>query len=243
MQVDALSVRLRPRPMAEAVDLGVLLVHTHARSIARVWLPLWAGLLAVALATAEIAGWLPWLVIFCAKPWLDRSLLFVLSRAVFGEATRWSDLWAQRSAIWWRGLAGSLTLQRLSPWRSYTQAVLQLEGQRGKAASQRRAQILRGKRGAAGGMQFVFANVEVVLYLGLVSLMLWFAPEGTHRHVFTWLTESGSIGSTLSQALAYALAVLLVEPFFVAAGFLMYLNRRVELEAWDIEQEFRRAFA
>jgi hypothetical protein len=22
----------------------------------------------------------------------------------------------------------------------------------------------------------------------------------------------------------------------------MYLNRRVELEAWDIEQEFRRAF-
>ena len=34
----------------------------------------------------------------------------------------------------------------------------------------------------------------------------------------------------------------LVEPFFVAAGFAMYLNRRVELEAWDIEQEFRRAF-
>jgi hypothetical protein len=29
----------------------------------------------------------------------------------------------------------------------------------------------------------------------------------------------------------------------VAAGFGLYLNRRVELEAWDIEQEFRRAFA
>ena len=34
-----------------------------------------------------------------------------------------------------------------------------------------------------------------------------------------------------------------MEPFYVAAGFAMYLNRRVELEAWDIEQEFRRAFA
>jgi hypothetical protein len=34
-----------------------------------------------------------------------------------------------------------------------------------------------------------------------------------------------------------------VEPFYVGAGFTMYLNRRVELEAWDIEQEFRRAFA
>jgi hypothetical protein len=44
-------------------------------------------------------------------------------------------------------------------------------------------------------------------------------------------------------SLSYAAAVLFLEPFFVAAGFGMYLNRRAELEAWDIEQEFRRAFA
>lgn len=243
MQVDALAVRLRPRPMAEAVDLGVLLVHRHAGSIARVWVPLYLAVAAVALATVELASWAPYLVIFCLKPWLDRSLLFALSRAVFGEGTRWADLWAQRSIVWWRGLPAALTLRRLSPWRSYTQAIGQLEGQRGKAASQRRAQLLRGKRGAAGGMQFVFANVEVVIYLGLVSLTLWFAPEGTHRHVLTWLTESESVGNAFVTAGAYAFAVFLVEPFFVAAGFVMYLNRRVELEAWDIEQEFRRAFA
>ena len=41
---------------------------------------------------------------------------------------------------------------------------------------------------------------------------------------------------------ANVIAVLLIEPFYVAAGFAMYLNRRAELEAWDIEQEFRRAF-
>ena len=45
------------------------------------------------------------------------------------------------------------------------------------------------------------------------------------------------------SSLAYLLAVLFLEPFYVAAGFGMYLNRRAELEAWDIEQEFRRAFA
>ena len=43
--------------------------------------------------------------------------------------------------------------------------------------------------------------------------------------------------------IGYAMAVLFLEPFYVAAGFAMYLNRRAELEAWDIEQEFRRAFA
>jgi hypothetical protein len=36
--------------------------------------------------------------------------------------------------------------------------------------------------------------------------------------------------------------VLFLEPFYVAGGFALYLNRRAELEAWDIEQEFRRAF-
>ena len=48
---------------------------------------------------------------------------------------------------------------------------------------------------------------------------------------------------SLRFSIAYVLAVLFLEPFYVAAGFGMYLNRRAELEAWDIEQEFRRAFA
>jgi hypothetical protein len=43
-------------------------------------------------------------------------------------------------------------------------------------------------------------------------------------------------------AIGYALVVLFLEPFYVAAGFAMYLNRRAQLEAWDIEQELRRAF-
>jgi len=47
----------------------------------------------------------------------------------------------------------------------------------------------------------------------------------------------------IASAVAYAGAVLILEPFYVAAGFGMYLNRRAELEAWDIEQEFRRAFS
>jgi hypothetical protein len=46
----------------------------------------------------------------------------------------------------------------------------------------------------------------------------------------------------LPMTIAYALVVLLLEPFYVAAGFAMYLNRRAQLEAWDIEQELRRAF-
>lgn len=243
MQVDALAVQLRPRPMAEAADLGVLLVHRHARSLLRTWGPLYAAVAVLALATIEISAWLPGLLVFWLKPWLDRTLLFVLSRAVFGESTRCADLWAQRRVVWGGGLLATLTLRRLSPWRSYTQPIAQLEGQRGTQRRQRRDQLLKGKRGAAGGMHMVFANVEAVLIMGLLALALWFAPEGTHRHVLTWLFDASSVANDFVISLAYVLVVGVLEPFYVAAGFAMYLNRRVELEAWDIEQEFRRAFA
>ena len=47
----------------------------------------------------------------------------------------------------------------------------------------------------------------------------------------------------VATPIALGVVVLFLEPFYVAAGFGIYLNRRAELEAWDIEQEFRRAFA
>ena len=61
MRVDALAVKLRPRPMAEAADLGVLLVRTHARSIWLTWGPVFAATLLLAAAVEAFwssAGWL-----------------------------------------------------------------------------------------------------------------------------------------------------------------------------------------
>jgi len=243
MRVDGLAIALRPRPMAEAADLGAALVRQHASSVWRSFLPLYAVVVVLALCTAEFATWLPATLIFMLKPWLDRSLLFILSRAVFGQATRWADLWQQRRAVWGGQLLRSLLWRRLSPWRAYTQAVEQLEGQRGSARRKRREQMLRGRRGAAAGLQFVFANVEMALYLAVLSIALWFAPEGSLKNVFGWLGDSDSVLSSVLVATAYATVVGLLEPFYVGAGFAMYLNRRVELEAWDIEQEFRRDFA
>jgi hypothetical protein len=78
-----------------------------------------------------------------------------------------------------------------------------------------------------------------------MSLVFWLAPTGQVPDVRTLFT-SGTGGSALMllvPSISYALAVLFLEPFYVAAGFAMYLNRRAELEAWDIEQDLRRAFA
>jgi hypothetical protein len=244
MKVDAIRLDLRPRGMFEAADLGVRLVSAHRRSVWAACAPVYALVLAIcALALPLGAGWAV-LALICLKPWFDRSVLFVLARATFGEETRFADVWAHRRAVWWQGLVDALTIRRLSPWRSYVQPVLQLEGQRGKARRQRIALILGSHRGAALAMQSAFASVEAFVALGAFLLASWLVPGDEQRPSVFDLLVSGGDPWTIAYLIAcFAATVLVVEPFFVGAGFAMYLNRRVELEAWDIEQEFRIAFA
>ncbi len=243
MQVDALALDLRPRSMLEASDLGVRLVQAHAGSVWRSIAPMYALVAALALSTVGIAYWLPALTLFWLKPWLDRSVLFVLSRAVFGESTRFADLWRNQRGVWWSQWVSTLTLRRLSPWRSFTQAAYQLEGQHGTALRRRRGQLLRGRRAYAAAMHLAFANVEMIFYVGVFALVAWMQPAGDAFDVFRMLAGTQGPTAALVAAAAYAVVVFMLEPFYVGAGFAMYLNRRVELEAWDIEQEFRRVFA
>jgi hypothetical protein len=91
-------------------------------------------------------------------------------------------------------------------------------------------------------MTQTFAVAELALLASILSLQAWLAPHYFELNLNFFTAMSGSKEGLLTS-IAYAAAVAFVEPFYVAAGFGLYLNRRVELEAWDIEQEFRRAFA
>jgi hypothetical protein len=221
----------------EAADLGVRLCQSSAREVYRCYWAVALPLFAVCLATYEITEWLPAVLIWWCKPWLDRTVLYVLSRAAFGQATRVSDLVRDQRRVWWHQLLLSLTTRRLSPWRSFTQSVYQLEGLRLLAARKRVMQIRRGRTTPATLMTSAFSVAETLLTVALVSLIFWFSPG--ERDPFA----PGAFASLgFPVVCAYALVVLFLEPFYVAAGFAMYLNRRAQLEAWDIEQELRRAF-
>lgn len=221
----------------EAADLGVRLCQSAAGEVYRCYFVAALPVMALSLATYEIAAWLPALLIWCAKPWLDRTVLFVLSRAAFGQATSVSDLIRNQRRVWWSQLFLSLTTRRLSPWRSFTLPVYQLEGLPWRASSRRVQQIRRGRTTQATLMTSAFSVTETVLTAALVSLIFWFKPGGPDPDWTAMLTSL-----QLPITCAYALVVLFLEPFYVAAGFAMYLNRRAQLEAWDIEQELRRAF-
>ncbi len=242
MRADATLVQLRPRPMYEAADLGVRLVQASARPLLRCALPVLVVLTLLCLALQPLAWWAPSLALWWAKPWFDRTLLFVLARAVFRQDSRFADLWAAQGSVWWAYLLPTLTVQRLLPWRSVTQAAQQLEGYTGKALRKRRGVLLRGHQGAGLAMCAAFVHLEMAAAFGLPALLMWLNPGSPSAAPFAWFGTETPLAQAAST-LMYALAIGLIEPFFVGAGFAMYLNRRVEIEAWDVEQSMRHAFA
>jgi hypothetical protein len=243
MQLDALALRMRPRGPFEAADLGVRLAQHSARSVYACYGVVYVPVAALALASFEIASWLPTLLLFWLKPWLDRTILFVLSRAAFGQGTTLRQLWDARGHVVGGQLLLSLTWRRLSPWRSFTQPVYQLEGLPFGKLRARVKQVRRRKRGTALLMTSAFSMAETCLSFTLLSLLVWLAPTTESAgSLFEVLFDPTADFFEARTAVAYAIVIGFLEPFYVAAGFAMYLNRRAELEAWDVEQELRRAF-
>jgi hypothetical protein len=241
MQIDAIALRLRPRSMWEGCDLGVRLLHFGMRSVYACYLAVALPTFLVCLATYPLEPWLPALCIWLAKPWLDQAILFALSRALFGAPTGPLDLWAERGRTLRPNLP-ALLLLRLSASRSFKLPIMRLEGLEGRAQRERIRQLTLRHRGVARSMTLAFANAELAVCSSVLMLRVILAP-----HIFGleggWLAGLAAAQAGLISSIAYALAVAFLEPFYVAAGFGLYVNRRVELEAWDIEQEFRRAFA
>ena len=243
MRIDQVSVELRPRSSWEAVELGTALVRTHARAI---WLPYVLLTLPVFLAICigfAFAGWLSYaaLAYWWLKPVFDRVPLFVVSRAVFGTVPGTRETLAAQRTWGWRWMLHYLTWRRFGPYRSLYLPVDLLEG--GTHKHERRNVIGGSARGVAAWVTVVFANFEMAFVLGLLAVVPLFLP------VESWPEFADTVGKAaladtgwvnVVSAVSYYLASTLLEPFYVGAGFGIYLNRRTQLEAWDVEIAFRR---
>jgi hypothetical protein len=91
-------------------------------------------------------------------------------------------------------------------------------------------------------LSLAFGVIELSLVMSLLLLVHALTP-GEPRWLSGWLAGDSDAAHRvlLLSTGAYVLVVGFLQPFYVSAGFALYLNRRVELEAWDIEQELRRA--
>jgi hypothetical protein len=247
VELERLAVDLRPRTTWEALDLGAAMLREWWGPILRVWLVLvvpWAIVLALAFETRY---WVAMLVLWWSKPVFDRFILHVASRAVFGEppAAR-TALAAWREALT-PGLLRQLTWARLAPTRSFVQPVWQLERQTGRDARARSAVLGRRASGTAFWLTLVCGHLELVLMLSLDVLVTLFTPPeaggspGGMRGFFEALFgDEANNAFGLADFAFYVVAITIIEPLYVVSGLALYLNRRTQLEGWDIELAFRR---
>ncbi|HEX6852142.1 MAG TPA: DUF4129 domain-containing protein [Candidatus Polarisedimenticolaceae bacterium] len=244
MRLDRVTAVLRPRSPSEAVDLGFTMARTS-------WKPVWGAMLALCLPIAFLAAaafrerpWAAWLVVWWLKPLYDAAIQFVLSRLLFGETPGGEALRRAIPSILRGTVLPGLLWRRFAPSRSFAMPVALLEELRGGERWKRFQTLAQDGRGTAMLLMGMCALFELVVAMGAMGFLTLMIPDADGSFWSRFFEEPTSIASRNTYAwvaaASFTLATIAIEPFYAAAGFALYLNRRTWLEAWDVEIAFRR---
>jgi len=235
MNLDKLQVNACIRSGWQALDLGLLMARAWFRPLYLAGMLPMLPLAMVLLAVFYDEPFWALLILWWLKPFWERLPLFLASRLLFGESP---GVWSSMKSFPLKDILPWLLWRRFSLQRAFDNPVTVLEGQQG-ATRRRRLRVLHGKYSdVALSNQFVGFCCELLLIFGFVMLFEFFIPDSIGLRLndaFGDLTVAGEWIFTIAAILAMSLVL----PFHCMAGFALYLNRRIELEAWDIEISFR----
>lgn len=239
MDLERRRIVIRPRSQWEACDLGIQMGRNW-------WWPLVKIQALLALPWA-LACWLmpegytllPVALFWVGKPICERFLLHFLSLAIFDNQLSLRQVFAATRQILALECLASITWRRLSPWRSYHSAITVLEKQKGRNRRQRLEHLNCDHATAAAMLTLLLFCME---WAALVSLWLIAYALMPNQWTDQFLGLKDLLGTRTFTSLGtsfYFLVNIAITPFYVAAGFALYLNRRVWLEAWDIDINFK----
>ncbi len=240
MNLEDLQIVARPRSHWEALDLGLLIARRWYRLLLTSWLCFALPVFASCWLLLPESPGLAMVVVWWLKPVYERVPLKVLSTAIFGSVPTLRDALRETYKCVVPGILSALTFRRLSPNRSFEAPVLVLEGLQGEVR-RKRLEVLQPKAGSAAfWLTLLGVHIEAFLVIGLIVGVYFFIPA--ELEIDWWsVIVSGSSGEQdwLVNGLTF-MAMAVVAPVYVSSGFALYLNRRIELEAWDIELGFKR---
>ncbi|MCK5813699.1 MAG: hypothetical protein KAH03_05550 [Cocleimonas sp.] len=245
MQLDQITANIRLRSSWEAVDLGFAMVQRWWRSIYPPLLLFNLSILLLAFLFVPTKYYLYVMLFFWwIKPYSHRLILHILSQRLFNnDLSTWQAL-KDIPSIFRGNTFGAITFRRFSFSRGFNLPIWQLEGIRGKARAKRQTVLLNAVHSEAIWLTIGLFFIEIILTFSLLGLFLLFVPE-SHFDSFTsnfFNPELGSIETWVMLFISslYIVITLIIEPFYIAANFALYINRRTQLEAWDIELSFRK---
>lgn len=240
MNLDQVTIEIRPRSAWEAVDLGLLMAKRWWLPMMKIWLLVSFPFFIFTLLIPDNWFWVGALFIWWLKPVLERPLLHILSHAVFNELPDTRSTFKLFPSLALKQIFASLTWRRLSPTRGMDLPVVQLEGLSGTRRQDRLGVMHREDSSPASWITFMGLLLEIFLWVGVISFIWAFIPREIDIEWANFFFDQESSNLHLLQLSIWYLALSLTAPFYVACGFSLYLNRRIKLEAWDIDIAFRR---
>ncbi len=240
MNLENITVTLRPRSSWEAIDIGFSLTRRWFWKLWLLWVLIAAPSLLLMISISLLlpgltSGWTLLLFWFC-KPFYEPPLLNWISNALFGgKSTINKTLKDYRKNLGFKRSI-SILLSRLSPFRSFVLPLLLLEGLESKDLKSRSSLLKEGNETAIL-VTIIGFFLEFFLAFSLMNILFWLTPEELH-----WVDFGDFIFQPGGWLLlfSYFIGCSLFTPFYICSGFMMYISRRVELEAWDIEIGFKR---
>jgi len=269
MKLEDVTAEIRPRGRWESIDLGCALVRKNYGAIMGAWcltvIPLWTVIALVAVwfysveSLRPVPGitswfydmfWRSWVffLIWWLKPIYDRVPLYVVSRSLFGEKpTKWQVLkeWPKMLT---KDLFKLLVMRRISASRSLAMPISELERLKGTQYKNRFLLLSRNGGDGAANLTMTSSLLELCL---IASCVLFIAMTFVYQLNLDGLWELvvekvmvDSSGLAIVMigffSVFYAISIMIIEPFYVGAGFALYVNSRTVTEGWDIELAFKR---
>lgn len=239
MDLNKVNIVIRPRPAYEGLDMGFAMASRWFLSLWMLWM---ITALPVSLIVSALLYQHPkwaFLIIWWLKPLYETLLLYWISRMIFGEEPGKKTMVKSLFSIVRPKLISRLTLRRISPSRSFYMPVILLENMQGKDYSKRTG-ILGHNESAGFTLTFTCYLFEWVLFLSSMIFLAAILPDGVRPFDLTDMFSQTRPLAAVACNLMYLGALSVMAPFYVAAGFALYLTRRTRLEAWDIELNFKR---
>ncbi len=246
MQLESIAANVRMRSSWEAIDLGFAMVRAWWSIIYTPLALLLLGLITLFLLIIPYEYyWVTLILLWWLKPLYHRLILHIISHRLFGETISINDaLKKLPQLIFKTGLFSELTWRRFSLSRGFRLPIWQLENLRGKARK-RRQQILVGNvHSDAVWLTIAIFCFQIILTLSFFMLIWLFIPshysDDLLSRLFTNQLEGIGYSVEIIAVTGFVVVMVFLEPFYIGASFALYINRRTQLEAWDIELDFRK---
>jgi len=225
----------------QALDCGVVFARRWYWNLVAIWLitsfPVFCILSLVFYKNPSLAA----LVVWWLKPLWERPMLFIVSREIFNQELSILDTLKQFKQYLQPDLIMPLTLRRFATTRSYNMPIAVLEKLAGKPRSDRASVVNRRFSNTAFWSLVTCVHIELFLMFGFAAGVFFLIPQSVTIDWEFWLMNQEAVLTHIYNNVWY-LAATLVAPVYVCSGFALYMQRRIDLEAWDIEILFRKLY-